>query len=242
MTKLVLYMQLFCWYTPRVMAFVSFAVIILLLVGHSQQVEKCLTGPFHLNYSAPGGPNFVECLTYKDDTCCTDDLTKTLKHRPETLYNFTWHHCQTVSKPCLHYLVNEECFYQCEPKLIRYQRINASYAVENVPICADYCNSWFDACKDDQTCVENWESGFVKDGHHYLCPNASSCSTFASVYKNGAGLCNKMWGKSFTYHSSTANCYTMGPKHTSKGASDVHPQMKTAIAFILTVFAYLESS
>ena len=28
--------------------------------------------------------------------------------------------------------------------------------VENVPLCANYCDEWFGTCQDDLTCVENW--------------------------------------------------------------------------------------
>ena len=28
--------------------------------------------------------------------------------------------------------------------------------VENVPVCADYCDFWFGACQNDLICVENW--------------------------------------------------------------------------------------
>ena len=46
-------------------------------------------------------------------------------------------------------------------------------AIQNVPVCADYCNSWFEACKNDSTCVEHWLEDFVVGightaikGHH----------------------------------------------------------------------------
>lgn len=89
--------------------------------------------------------------------------------------------CFPSSKRCQKYMMKEECFYQCEPTLIRYQRVGRKDAVTKVPICFDYCDSWFEACKNEKTCVENWETGFVKVGHHYACPNNSKCTTFKKV-------------------------------------------------------------
>ena len=82
---------------------------------------------------------------------------------------------------CQRFMINEECFYQCEPSLIKYQRVGRPDAVKGVPICPDYCDRWFEACKHEQTCVQDWETGFVKVGEHYACPNTSKCNSFMNV-------------------------------------------------------------
>ena len=96
---------------------------------------------------------------------------------------------------------DEECFYQCEP-MLGYFQIGTTGHIQNVPVCADYCDAWFDACKDDLTCVENWLEHLVvmhvTDGHgNNSCPANSTCTMFRERYENGEGLCNKMWGKAF---------------------------------------------
>lgn len=216
-------------------------IIIVALSLRISGAEKCLAGTFHKNVSSPGGSDFVECLKYKNNACCTGSLTKTIRDQPEMLYNFTWHHCKAISKPCLQYLKNEECFFQCEPTLIRYVRPSQSASVQNVPICSNYCDKWYEACKDDSTCVTNWESGFVIVGKHYACPNTSKCNTFKEVYKNGAGICNKMWGPSFSYHNASASCYTMGPAHTKSAANAMQPMtFLSGIAMIAVVVSASE--
>ena len=30
----------------------------------------------------------------------------------------------------------------------------------DVPLCRQECDAWWDACKDDYTCIENWARGF----------------------------------------------------------------------------------
>lgn len=95
--------------------------------------------------------------------------------------------------------------FQCEPQLWRFRNTNDS--IHKVPICSSYCNDWFNACKDDKTCVENWLGGFNSTSSGYHCPeNSKECKTFSEVYKNGEGLCNKMWGDAFVYTKDTGNC------------------------------------
>ncbi len=57
------------------------------------------------------------------------------------------------------YLQDEACFYQCEPTLAHFAdpAFLAEGLVKHVPICASYCTKWFDACKDDKTCVEKFQ-------------------------------------------------------------------------------------
>ena len=82
--------------------------------------------------------------------------------------------------------------------------------IQNVPVCADYCDAWFDACKDDLTCVEDWLADFdyAIDGNN-SCPANSTCVTFREMYGNGEGLCNRMWGTAFHYSTDTDNCTVM---------------------------------
>ena len=104
---------------------------------------------------------------------------------------------------------DEECFYQCEP-MLGYFQIDMTGYIQSVPVCADYCDAWFEACKDDLTCVEDWlaDFDFAEDGNN-SCPANATCTTFRERYKNGEGLCNKMWGKAFYYSTNTDNCTVM---------------------------------
>ena len=114
----------------------------------------------------------------------------------------------------MHKLQDEECFYQCEPMLVYFQIGTTGY-IKNVPVCADYCNAWFEACKDDLTCVENWleDFDFAENGNN-SCPANSSCVTFSEMYGSGQGICNKMWGVAFYYSTDTDNCTVMAFNNT----------------------------
>lgn len=175
------------------------------------EVTKCIDGPFHKSYSSPEDSGYVECLPWKENTCCTANFTRVLKtSQAKKLYNFDWHHCghtKNLSKACERYIKEEECFYSCEPSLIKFLSVEGN--VESVPVCAEYCNSWFDACKDDLTCAKDWATGFNYTGGGYYCKTDSTCQTFEQVYKNGEGLCNAMWGKWFKYETNSKNCMKM---------------------------------
>ena len=104
---------------------------------------------------------------------------------------------------------DEECFYQCEPMLGHFE-IGMTGYIQGVPVCAEYCDAWFNACKGDTTCAENWleDFDFAADGTN-TCPNNSQCVTFQEMYGSSQGLCNRMWSSAFYYETNTANCTVM---------------------------------
>ena len=58
---------------------------------------------------------------------------------------------------------NEQCLYECEPIMKHFtsetKKTFGLPAIVDVPVCASYCDAWFDACKDDRTCVYNGYEG-----------------------------------------------------------------------------------
>ena len=99
--------------------------------------------------------------------------------------------------------------------MLGYFQINMTGYIQNVPVCASYCDAWFEACKDDFTCVEDWLDDFdyAVDGNN-SCPANSTCVTFREMYGNGEGLCNRMWGVAFYYSTNTDNCTVMAFDNT----------------------------
>ena len=43
--------------------------------------------------------------------------------------------------------------------LAHFQRPDKPNDIRDVPICKTYCDEWFEACKNDMTCVEDWIDG-----------------------------------------------------------------------------------
>ncbi|XP_046859070.1 riboflavin-binding protein-like [Xenia sp. Carnegie-2017] len=198
--------------TQRESLIMSAIILFFLFAGLTNaNGEKCLPTSFHKMRSSPANTEYLECKAWSSDTCCTANFTTQLnKTRLRDLYGFHWGHCKNISQKCERFLLDEECFYQCEPRLYRWHVANGT--IKNVPICGDFCNAWYEACKDDETCVENWVTGFNYSNSMYSCPNNSVCRTFAQWYGSGEGLCNKMWGTSFRYVDPKCPCSRMdGP-------------------------------
>ena len=65
----------------------------------SEEVTKCIDGPYHKDKPSPEGPDYVECYSWRDKSCCTADFTAELqRNRVEVLYNFSWNHCKNLSQ------------------------------------------------------------------------------------------------------------------------------------------------
>ncbi|EDO43863.1 predicted protein, partial [Nematostella vectensis] len=171
----------------------------------------CIKGKYHKASPGPELGKFGECKVYEKNSCCTPEFTVELAAtRTEKLYNHTWDLCKNLSRACERFWIEQECFYQCDPYIYKYQHMSSAGAIHGVPICSSYCDSWFDACKNDQICVEDVLTGYEFNQHGInSCPVNSTCQTYASMFKNGEGLCNKMWNTSYTYSTDKSVCMEM---------------------------------
>lgn len=65
----------------------------------AEEVTRCIESRYHKDKPSPGGAGYVECLSWKDKTCCTANITAELKrNKVEVLYNFSWNHCSNLSQ------------------------------------------------------------------------------------------------------------------------------------------------
>ena len=120
--------------------------------------------------------------------------------------NFSWNLCGRLSPQCHKYFRRMECFYQCSPFVNQWKHPMRHSGISRAPICAPFCDSFYEACKDDLTCVKDWLNGFVMEkGWKNECPKDSTCKKFSEVYRNGDDMCSTMWGDSLQY-TKTKNC------------------------------------
>ena len=67
--------------------------------SNSEEVTKCIDGPYHKDKPSPEGPDYVECHSWREKSCCTANFTAELqRNRVEVLYNFSWNHCKNLSQ------------------------------------------------------------------------------------------------------------------------------------------------
>uniref|UniRef100_H2Y7Z2 Folate receptor-like domain-containing protein n=1 Tax=Ciona savignyi TaxID=51511 RepID=H2Y7Z2_CIOSA len=160
-------------------------------------LNTCLDGKHHKTQPGPED-NLFQCNAYVNNSCCTNYTAKYLHGDGHSLYNFNYSHCAPMSDKCRQHFTMNNCFYECSPNLgpwVKTQKISyRSERIYKVPLCASECQSWWNDCRDERTCVENWSFGFVwnKNGNH--CPKNSRCKYFHEVYHNSTYFCEKLWG------------------------------------------------
>eukprot|EP00118_Oscarella_pearsei_P027755 m.311330 g.311330 ORF g.311330 m.311330 type:complete len:229 (+) comp65426_c0_seq1:27-713(+) len=191
---------------------IAFVFLLSFFLVHAAE-KTCIGGYHHKAVPSPEtNASFAgACGPYKANSCCTTSTAVLIEARGDKdLYNFHWDDCGVIPAACETYLKAESCFYECSPNLGSY--LSGKGSISRVPICSRFCDGWFDACKDVRLCAANWITDFVVDNAtgRYHCLNRTVCRTFADVYKNGKGVCEIMWGKSFYYEgNASAVCYEM---------------------------------
>ena len=177
---------------------------------HPSTFPSCSTGNalFDLNTPIPGDGGFgPTCGQYNASRCCSNAYSTAFGSGPQGAPNpaalyagYSYNQCPQVrntSAACIAFLALEECAFSCDP-------VNAPlYAASvTVGLCPAMCNAWFDACRNDYTCVTDWATWpqiTVANATGYFCPLGSTCSTYGDVYGSGQGLCNTMWSPAFAY-------------------------------------------
>lgn len=181
------------------------------LVFVSCVAKKCRPGDNHKEEpSAEDG--LAACKAYKSNSCCTAAFTSQLASSPvKGVGNFSWTPCnQNLSSSCEAFMVKVECFYRCSPNAWFWKNPKYQIAFINAPLCSSFCDSWFEACKDDLTCAKNWLTDFNMATAPSTCKTNSSCAPMGKYYTSGQDMCENIWGKSFTYKKS--DCLNLDSK------------------------------
>lgn len=177
-------------------------------IGH-EIGQRCLPGNNHKKYPS-AEENLLACKAYKNNSCCTSDFTRQLVPSPiKSIYNFSWTPCNnTLSARCEAFLVLIECFYRCSPDAIYWENPDFPSAIKKAPICASFCDEWYDACRYDLTCGRNWltDFNFSADGVN-TCKQP--CRNFSNYFTDGKDLCEGKWGQTFVYKENDVDCLKM---------------------------------
>jgi len=129
---------------------------------------------------------------------------------------YRWDRCGPLSAACQQYFVDEACTYECDVNAGKWRlhgQTNSSecndsngWQISNMPIKASFANAWYEACKDDLFAAT--ESGSYFDVA--LVEDVSSqCSTFSTIYSDGADMLHRMWAGAFIYDTNEEHAYTM---------------------------------
>ncbi|CAG2108294.1 unnamed protein product, partial [Medioppia subpectinata] len=139
-----------------------------------EDIEKCITTDFHKKRPSKEDVLHKQCEPWKDYSCCTNRRTIS-SHQSINHYKFNLNHCPTqpMSDKCRKHFTQDLCFYECEPFVKPWVvKVNRSFAEERiykVPICASDCDQWWEDCKDDYTCTNNWARNFKWTNGSNVC-------------------------------------------------------------------------
>lgn len=154
----------------------------------------------------------VNCRQYSEMSCCTNATDSLIvpNEKGEQLYNFNWDQCGALSPECQAFFQAESCYFECDPYQAKFKNVveKTPVTMVGVPLCASYCEAWFDACKNDLTCAAEWMVDLYAsdDGTYFECGPNTVCKTFAEIFHNPIGLCDILWGNAFYYSEDEDNC------------------------------------
>lgn len=85
----------------------------------------------------------------------------------------------------------------------------------DVPMCKKDCDEWFDACKSDYTCSDNWGNFKTWNWTTGMCK--MECKTFKEYFGGPENFCNKIFNYSWKYTEGQAgeDCMTLWPNGTT---------------------------
>ena len=204
---------------PFVFGLISLAVI---TSASALSAAQCLPGHKHKEKPTPGETRFAACESYESRPCCEASFTQQLASSPvRAIGNFSWTPCGSDLTPtCEKFMVEIECFYRCAPDITFWKNPDFPSAVHRLPVCARYCDEWFDACRSDLTCGEDWLRDFDTTTTPSSCKPGRSCKNMTEMYTDGKTMCETLWGTSFMYKKSKEanDCFNLSKPPNGKVA------------------------
>jgi len=114
----------------------------------------------HKEVPSPEDDAMSECHPWKKHSCCDSATVKSadaLKQLNGPGYE--WDRCGPMSDACQRFFVQEACLYQCDPNAGKFLKIKDPNAegyngrqLHQMPIKRSYCDSWYEACRNDYFC------------------------------------------------------------------------------------------
>ncbi|KAJ8410851.1 hypothetical protein AAFF_G00188080 [Aldrovandia affinis] len=177
------------------------------MVVSQEKLNMCMDGKHHKDIPGPEGKLYRQCFPWKDNACCKANTTEEAHNDNSYLYNFNWNHCGTMSDACKKHFIQDTCFYECSPHLGPWiQPVDQTWRKErilHVPLCLEDCDTWWNDCKNDLTCKEDWHTGWDWSTDWNQCPKGAACRSFTEIFSNAQNMCEKIWSYSYKYTTYT---------------------------------------
>ncbi|TGZ68526.1 hypothetical protein CRM22_004209 [Opisthorchis felineus] len=122
----------------------------------------CINGTHHKKAPSPEPTDDHICTDWASMSCCEHKTMRSVQD--SLLYGFNHSHCKPMSQKCINMFKRELCFYECSPHvgpwLVKTQSLRRRERSYLVPLCEEDCNKWYEACKNEETCVRDWSVEF----------------------------------------------------------------------------------
>lgn len=196
-------------------SFLCYTLFVLSVAQLTDDPDKllnwCLDSKYHKREPGPEGELFKQCSPWKDRSCCTYNTTYTA-HQSK-MYNFNYDHCsdkKNMSQTCRTHFIQELCFFECSPNIGPWvAKVTMKTRKERfyqVPLCRSDCETWFNACRDEYTCTDNWMRNFVWDKQGNKCLNGTECKTFQEIFKTAENFCQMIWDDAWLVKDNSEPC------------------------------------
>ncbi|XP_075704405.1 folate receptor beta-like [Rhinoderma darwinii] len=202
----------------------------LLSAAKENYVNVCMEGKYHKPEPGPEDYLHDKCSPWKLKSCCTENTTHAAHQDAPDLYNFNWDHCGVMSEQCRNHFIQDTCFYECSPNLGPWiMKVNQTWRKErimDIPLCKEDCETWYNDCKHDYTCMENWHTGWNWTTGINKCPAGRRCQKLSVVFPSPKDFCEKVWSNSYKFTENTRGserCMQLWFEN-----NDVSPNVKAA--------------
>ncbi|XP_057694003.1 folate receptor isoform X1 [Corythoichthys intestinalis] len=232
------------------------ALVLLLALSRTclseDKLNMCMDAKHHKVKPGPEGKLYLQCAPWRDNACCTANTSAEAHNDNSYLYNFNWDHCGAMSPKCKRHFVQDTCFYECSPHLGPWiQPVDQDWRKErilNVPLCVEDCNMWWEDCKNDMTCKENWHKGWDWSSGINHCPVESKCKKWTDIYPTPKSMCELIWSNSYLYTTlpkTSGRCMQLwftGPNPNTKVAEYYINNTQKLSSFSVTSILFLVTS
>ena len=191
-------------------------------------LDVCIDSKHHKEKPGPEADVFNQtfhCTPWKNHACCTANTTFNIKKDGVfTLYRMHWDQCNRPMSPkCRRFFEVDTCMYECSPYMNPWiardtvSKVTRKERFQHVPMCSEDCDAWYEACKGDYTCSDNWGDqktwNWTKQGN--MCKK--QCKTFQEYYGDAKTFCNRLFNYSWKYTEGVKgeDCMTMWPNGTT---------------------------
>ncbi|XP_069828005.1 folate receptor alpha-like [Dendropsophus ebraccatus] len=175
----------------------------LLSAAKDNLMDQCMDGKHHKTDPGPEDNLHGYCSPWKQKSCCSANTSHAAHQDQSYLYNFNWEHCGSMSDQCKTHFMQDTCFYECSPNLgpwiVAVDQSWRKQRIVDLPLCKEDCESWYNDCSDDFTCMENWHTGWNWTSGINKCALGKTCRKWTDVFPSAKDFCEKVWSNSYKY-------------------------------------------